>query len=304
MAEEQLRIVYDGPAVDAGRMDVRELAPSLLALADLFHQAQAQLYPEDPRITVELRATEEGSFVADISVVHSFMDHFRTIFGGDTATATANLIALGGFVGGVLTAIVKLAGRAIRNRRRLANGMTRLELEDGTFLELPSQVVEMLERALILKLARDFIQPLRRDDMEQIRVQHRDTQVAITSGDVPAFDRPLEEDVLVDTTSTMILSVVSLAFDPDNKWRLSDGHNRFYVTINDQEFLGRVQRDEERFAKGDYLEVDLRIVQTQEPDGRIRTERFAERVRHIAAIPYEQGSLHIVADDEDDDTSD
>jgi hypothetical protein len=40
---EQFHVVYDGPALDEHRMNIRDLAPALVAIADLFSAANTEL---------------------------------------------------------------------------------------------------------------------------------------------------------------------------------------------------------------------------------------------------------------------
>ena len=61
------------------------------------------------------------------------------------------------------------------------------------------------------------------------------------------------EKVLVSDTRVAAFSILSLAFKEDNKWRLHDGSNSVSAVIEDEEFLGRVNRNQIRFAKGDVL---------------------------------------------------
>lgn len=74
MASEQVTVVYDGPALDTGQMAVRDLAPSLLAFADLLKEIQRDQFPEDRALSVHLQATRRGSFQVDLSVAHGFFD--------------------------------------------------------------------------------------------------------------------------------------------------------------------------------------------------------------------------------------
>ena len=57
MAQEDLEIIYSGRAVENGSMDVRTLAPALLALAEVYQESQRVLYPNENRIALEVKAT-------------------------------------------------------------------------------------------------------------------------------------------------------------------------------------------------------------------------------------------------------
>jgi hypothetical protein len=58
-----------------------------------------------------------------------------------------------------------------------------------------------------------------------------------------------------------MLLIESLAFKDGNKWRVHDGTATFHASIEDKEFLAKIDAGE-RFGKGDVLVVDLRQVQS------------------------------------------
>ena len=60
----------------------------------------------------------------------------------------------------------------------------------------------------------------------------------------------------------MQFNIVSLAFKERNKWRLTDGHRDISATIEDKDFLSRIDNYEESFTKGDTLSCRVRIEQS------------------------------------------
>ncbi|ECC6794510.1 hypothetical protein DAE30_21600, partial [Salmonella enterica] len=93
----KLRVVYDGPALDNNEMDVRDLAPALLALSDVFDEAARTIYGKDVRISVKVNASfRAGSFGVDLIASSSFTQHLINLFAGNAATATCNIIGLVG----------------------------------------------------------------------------------------------------------------------------------------------------------------------------------------------------------------
>lgn len=64
-----MQLTFEGAAVDGGRMNVRDLAPSLIAFAALVGEAQHLLFPDDREISVQISAPRDGSFEVDLMVV-------------------------------------------------------------------------------------------------------------------------------------------------------------------------------------------------------------------------------------------
>ncbi|WP_061165200.1 hypothetical protein [Caballeronia temeraria] len=64
---ERFNVVYDGPALAEHRMDVRDLAPALVAIADLFTAANKELNGDSADVRVEVKGSfKAGSFELDL----------------------------------------------------------------------------------------------------------------------------------------------------------------------------------------------------------------------------------------------
>jgi hypothetical protein len=97
MAETSFEVRYDGEALRDGRMPVRELAPALLALSQLFGDASRLLYPDNEPVALEIEATREGSFVVDL-VLHAVGSGWDQISQMDVGEDTTALVLFKEFV--------------------------------------------------------------------------------------------------------------------------------------------------------------------------------------------------------------
>lgn len=87
----------------------------------------------------------------------------------------------------------------------------------------------------------------------------------------------MQPETVIDDTRRLALSIRSLAFQEENKWRLFDGQNTITAKIEDRDFMERVNMNMIRFAKGDILICEVKTVQTQSIDG-LKTEHTVMRV--------------------------
>src|SRR5664280_1129809 len=71
-------IEYDGPVLTNHEMDVRDLAPALLSVGNLFQTLNRRIHPADPEVQVNIRATEEGSFLVQLKLLY---DHTANVLG-------------------------------------------------------------------------------------------------------------------------------------------------------------------------------------------------------------------------------
>ena len=92
MAETAFNLAYDGPDLQTGRMPVRDIAPALLALGELFAEASVVVYPDREPVALNIQATDDGSFLVRLILESAGVwDNMVDLFGSDVANALANL---------------------------------------------------------------------------------------------------------------------------------------------------------------------------------------------------------------------
>jgi hypothetical protein len=287
MAEALMTLQYEGDALDAGTMEVRQLAPALLAAGEAIRHAHALLGIPGPAPQVEVQATRPGSFVvdnivADLPLLRRAID----LLASTGPTAAANLTGLVGAVVTSFSAVKRMRGRKIAATEQVEPGAIRLTLEDGTTFVTSPEALQLAQDLAYRRSVRKVIEPVTEDQGIRSLTVSTDTQSeTVAVADVPAFEIPalIEED-LGGSESEVVLRPVNVAFTEGNKWRFNDGESTFHASIEDAGFLGAVEEGSERFAKNDLLRVRLRIRQTRDAEGTLHTERAVTSVlRHLRA---------------------
>ena len=289
-AKVHFSIKFDGPALASHQMDVRELAPALIALSNLLEEANKAAYPDSDEVRVQVKGNfRGGSFGVDFIALQSITQQIVSMFSGPEATAAANLsgILSGlGLVGGGSVGLIGLI-KWLNGRKPTAI----VQVGDTEVFEIrTSESVETFEvdlltgrlyRSRIVKqsLAK-VLKPLEKDGID-VFASGLDgvTQNVVTAQEFASFLVAAQEaDVVSDITSErVLLQVESAVFKDGNKWRLSDGSSTFHASIADTEFIQRVESGGERFGKGDLLVVNLRRIQSITDSG-LKTEAIVEKV--------------------------
>lgn len=302
MAETTFLIGYDGPALTSGRMDVRDLAPSLIALADLVQDAHVGLHPDDPPVAVEVTATSTGSFDVHLVIAHKLLEYLTTVFASQPAAAAANLAQLVTVLVGTIRFVKHLRGRRIRSQEPLANGDIRIKFDDDTEVIVPQPSVPMAQKVTIRKTLKKMLEPLSKDGIDRFYVRES-TEVSLEIGgaevgkdDLPAFEvPPVGEDVVNEAVQNVVVSIASPNFVEGNKWRLSLGDTSFFAAIEDPVFVARVQAGE-AFSRHDLLRVRLRLRQIRDDEGNLHDKHIVEEVlEHVipaaqVPLPFETGA--------------
>jgi hypothetical protein len=287
MAETTFAMSYDGPALETGIMPVRDLAPALFALGELFTQASVTLYPDRDPVALNVKATGDGSFLVHLLLESKkAWDDVLDVFGSDTANALGNLA--GAVVGarGLFWFIKTMHNRVIVSTEASPEpGHTVVNLDDHTTVDASSPVVVLYERLEIRRDAKAVVTPLASEGINTLKFRPPgpDEGAEVSEEDVPAYEVPVpEEDVLLDLEQDMMLEITSVTFTEGNRWGFFDGDRRFTAPISDQAFVSRVNAGEP-FSKGDMLRCRVRIVQSRR-ESRLHIDREVVRVLdHIRA---------------------
>ena len=272
-------IVYDGPAVADGSMNVRDLAPAMLGVGTLFEAANNITNGQRARVNINVRATSPGSFHILYEVIQATMPQSIDTSLLITAIQLKELLVGSIIVAGGLFGIIKWVNRRKPKLNKINDELYTLVIDDETY-ELPFELLRLYQDGSIRHAIADIVHPVKEQGIDRIRIlDNKQVIQEVAKNDVDAFDVPESQEQLLDETRRQAFSIIGLSFKEDNKWRLTDGENTFSVSMKDVAFQRRVDNNQVAFAKGDILICDLRTIQWQ-VEGGIKTEYEVIKVVH------------------------
>ncbi|WP_063910996.1 hypothetical protein [Burkholderia ubonensis] len=287
---EQFNVVHDGPALTEHRMDVRDLAPALVAIADLFSFANKELNGDNTEVRLEVKGSfKAGSFHSELIFIQSLANQIRDIFAGPNAAAFSNALAILGALGivgsgGLIGLIRKLQGNR-PHRIEPTGSNVRIWVTEKESLEVEEAVYRLYRSKTVRVSLQKTLSPLERDGITSFGiVRGTKVELAIENDELGTF-AIFEEagEVVSDVVGRKVLLLESVVFKDGNKWRVHDGTYPFFAALDDEEFLAKVNAGE-RFGKGDVLVVDLRQIQIIGDDGLKNEYRILKVHEHRAPL--------------------
>lgn len=281
-SQARLDIVYDGPALVDGSMNVRDLAPAMLAIGGFFDAANRLTNGERAKVNVNVRATSASSFHILFEVAQSLeatdvlkadISDFLT-----TAKDLKDLLIGGSVGGGIIWLIKRLRGRKPQVEK-INEYLYKLTVDDEKY-EVSMQLLRAYQDVETRRNIQYMVRPVKEPGIDRFMLRESDQTVQeVTKDDVDAFDVPEHEELILDEVSRHAFSIVSLVFKENNKWRLTDGANTYSVLMKDEAFQQMVDTNSVAFAKGDVLVCDLRTIQWQVEAGvGVKTEYEVTKV--------------------------
>jgi len=289
--ETTFGITYGGPALETGRMPVRDLAPALLSLGNLFALSSGILHPDLDPVTVDVEATRDGSFSVHLLIdAEAAWDQLVGIFGSKEASALTNLRDAVLAVGGLFWLTRQIGLRRVEAvEQTKESGTIRLVLDDTTTIEVPTDAWSLFRNTEIRKYSREVVEPLSREGVQSVRFTSDgdDSAFEVTESDLPAFAAVEEEErPMGDSEVELYVEIVSVAFGPGHKWRVNLGDHVSWATVADEDFLARIDRGEEAFRKGDMLRCRIEIRQYRDVSGLHTDYTIIEVLDHVPR-PYQ-----------------
>lgn len=282
-------VKYEGPATAGGRIDVRFFAPALQALGEACQEANRVLNgSKRTEVNVFIQADlKDGSFEVTLEVVMGILDASQSWLGDNpTAAEIINLLGLAGIT--AQEAVVKSAlaiwkfyrGRRPVKREQQPDGNIKITNHDGQVIIADERAVVLVDNKQINNNYYNFTFPVTVPGIDRLEVGSGDGRTdAVTPQDVPEYhpedlDDPAEP--LLESTVVDVVEIVTPAFRPKMKWRLSRGGPSFPAAMTDPDFLSRVEAGE-AFRKGDFLKARIHS-SVREEDG---STRLQHEVVHV-----------------------
>jgi hypothetical protein len=286
MSTSQFTLSYDGEALKSGQMDVRDLAPALLAASDLLSEANRQVNQDRVTLSVSVQGGfEKGSFDITLVTNQGVLSQLASLVTGDRIIAASALVMLLFGGRGLLDLLKWLAGTKPERVEKEPNGDVRFTLR-GSEMVINGNVYIFYENPSMRKAIKPIVNPLMREGIDFLRaIAEKKILLELEKKDVPSLaEIDMEEKVISDTEREAFLQIVSLSFKEDNKWRLWDGSNSSLYSIQDEEFLTDIDQHSKTFGKDDTLRCQIRSVVRLNRDGELKTELSVVRVvEHIRA---------------------
>lgn len=286
---------YDGPALADHSIPVRDLAPALLALGQSFDRANDILNGERAAVSLEIRATSQGSFEIAL-LLKQIYEGAGTVFPGADFVSTAadlkELVIGGSGILGLVGLIKWAKGKRPTSVASDAQDAVILEIEHLR-LTVPSNLVKLFNDSILRDQIEAVVRPLVKQGIETLTFKENNVEIEkIEKVDVPSFEQGGGQSGVI--TETVIprqrLRPVNTAFNKNGKWRLTDGEKARWYSITDKEFISQVQDGTRRFGARDLITAEVVLIQDVQPNGDLSLSYEITKVLSHT-VPPMQGSM-------------
>ena len=280
-------LMLDGNALKKGEIDVRDLAPSLLALSDLVEQASNIVNGKNTKIDIRVKSDfRKGSFLVDLVSNVSHYQNLVDFFSSDEVQAWNTVAGLIGISGcGVFQFLQRSKGQKPERVVEVEHTQkVRVTFQGGDEAEFDKKVIELLNNRDTREAVEKVVEPLKKEGIDTFGFnQNSEETFRINEKEASYFSAPQSNDEKDQNTIDIVLKIVAPSFNPENKWRVSDGSRTIYASIADQKFKDRIATRKELFGSGDYLRCRLTTVQWFETGTLKSSYEIEEIYEHIAS---------------------
>ncbi|KQF79219.1 hypothetical protein APC21_05315 [Acinetobacter baumannii] len=269
---EKFHVVYDGKALEEHLMDVRDLAPAMMAISDLLTHANKEINGDKLEIQLNVKANfKTGCFGIEFVEHLSWVNQIKDLLVGPTATALANasgILGLVGFFGGATVGVIQIYKKLKGNppvKIEETVDHAKVFYTETEYLEVDKRALRLYRSKVIASDIEKMLEPLSKDGIDSFYVVKEmldeNVELFIDKKEVEYFKFQDIDDHLSESITETFLQIESISFKEKNKWRFNNGGSTFNASITDEVFLQKIDSGLLRFGKGDLLKVKLKTIQ-------------------------------------------
>lgn len=294
----KVRIAYTGKALESGAMDINDLAPALMAFGNLVKRANVVIGSERPvRILLKADDIRRGSFDITLLLDYNILEEAKLFMGFANDTGLKDLMDILG-MGVTLKESVFWLIKAIGNKKikntESGGDKVNIVLEDNSKITVTNNVYTVFLDHEARSLIEKVVAPVKNDGIDGFEIRNpkdysdKKPTFSIGKDSIEYFKTPeLESKVEPDNIfeQEMLLKIVGLVFDENQKWRFSDGEVTFWAKIEDEAFWKGTNEGQYAFRSGDRLKVRCKVIQRTGANESLVTERIITKVIKILPKP-------------------
>lgn len=301
-------IRYDGPALSDHEMDVRDLAPALLALADIIHFANKRFNGDAADMRVLVNAdVEQRCFMLDLSLVQSLLEQAKGFFGSDHVKTAKEIAEWIGLAGGGAVSLFKLIhfigkrGEAGTTIDVAQNGDGNIVINgDGNTIIVPPAVYQLAQDPQIVDRAKEVVKPLQKPGYRSLSFIDGDRETfEISAEDASSFmaATPAPPDTLPTESVSQIrggVRIKSPQYEGTAKWSLLWNGRAIDAEMAEAaaDWVKSFQANQVSAPPNSVLEVSMtETVKLDDKGLAVGKPTYVVREVHAVMPPLQQGGL-------------
>lgn len=276
-------VIYDGIDLKSGQMDVKVLAPALLALGELCERAHKVTNKNDQDVKVLVNSDfKAGSFEIIFDIILPLVVEAQNLFRTSEYKSAKEILEILGFIVGptgvtaTLYGFIKwLQGRRI-TKREIKGDNINIVTGDNSQIIISRDTYNLANDKKTRKLVAETVRPLAYSGVNSFRTQNGGKEcIHITKKDINSYIFDSEEEIIKEEKQEMILQVdTPFLTDSDKKWRFSQigQKGRIIAPITDEKYLSDVDNGTRVFRKGIRIRALILRKEVLQPNDEIRVE--------------------------------
>jgi hypothetical protein len=284
MDQAKIEYAYDGPAVANGQIEVADLGASLIAMGQVFSEANTLFNGKSSNITVRVdTGFTRGSFVTHLEIECAVAVTASLISTVSAAQLAEYLGFLKSSVGSLLGLLDWLKGGDPQKVVNHDNSNVEVTNSSGNTMVFSNSVINLFNNGVIRKGVDEVVRPLEKPGYEKFYVAGDNEPVHTITKDTADYYRLPGRCDATESITTEYLEITRPSFDEGLTWWLKNANGRITATMKDQKFIEKMLKGEVGFSAGDFLKVRRQMRQWLEGDKIKTSNEILEVLEHKRA---------------------